>query len=207
MGDYIEELMAIRPELKDCEIELRAAVDCLEAVYGTGGKILVCGNGGSAADAEHITAELMKGFLLKRSLPISLREKLSDCPHSLVEQLQLGIPAISLVGSIGLATAFANDVCYEALFAQQVLNLGKPGDCLIALSTSGNSPNIINAMNIAKSLDLAVIGLTGNRDCKMRRLADILISAPAESTPRIQEYHLMMYHALCAELESRLFGG
>lgn len=205
MTDHIEKLMRARPELKDCELELRASVDCLEAVYRHGGKILVCGNGGSAADAEHITAELMKGFLLKRPLPISLREKLCDCPHALVEQLQLGIPAISLVGNIGLATAFANDVCYEALFAQQTLNLGKSGDCLLALSTSGNSANVINAMAVAKSLDLATIGLTGNRDCKMRRLADILIAAPSASTPRIQECHLALYHALCAELERRLF--
>lgn len=206
MADHIESLMASRPELRECQEAIRAAVACLEAVYRNGGKILICGNGGSAADAEHITAELMKGFLLDRPLPISLREKLCDCPHVLVERLQMGVPAISLVGSIGLATAFANDVCYEAFFAQQVLNLGKAGDCLLALSASGNSENVINAMRVAKSLDLALIGLTGARDCKMRSLADILIAAPAESTPRIQEYHLAIYHALCAELEARLFG-
>lgn len=205
MTDYLEELLTRLPELTPAKNVLNRVVDSLLTAYHGGNKILACGNGGSAADAEHIVAELMKGFLLKRPLPENLKEKLKFCSQELVNQLQMGIPAISLVSGVGLPTAFANDVNYEASFAQQVLNLGKPGDVLISFSTSGNSKNIINAMQIAKSLGLINIGLTGNRKCKMEEYASFLITAPAWHTPRIQEYHIAIYHALCAELEKRLF--
>lgn len=208
MEDFLKDLYLRLPEIDgSCRDEISNAVSRMEDIYKKGNKILVCGNGGSAADSEHIVAELMKGFLLKRKLVPELCEKLKNCPSEVTDQLQMGIPAISLVGNIGLQTAFSNDVCYELVFAQQVLNLGKSGDGLLCLSTSGNSPNIISAIQVAKALDLNTIGLTGSSGGKMRGLVDILICAPETSTPRIQEYHLAIYHALCAELEFRLFGG
>lgn len=206
MGNFISELVSRSPKLASSQEAMTETVACLERTYRLGGKILVGGNGGSAADSEHIVAELMKGFLLKRALPPTLRGKLRSCPVEVVNQLQMGIPAISLVGNIGFQTAFANDVCYELGFAQQLLNLGKAGDCFIGLSTSGNSRNVIVGMMVARDLGLTTIGLTGASGGKMRELADILIAAPSTVTPHIQEYHLMIYHALCAELEQRLFG-
>ena len=208
MKNHLRLLLDRLPELAPLENALEATVAALEKAYWAKGKILVCGNGGSAADAEHIVGELMKGFLLRRPLPEKLARKLeaNGCPPELCAMLQQGIPAISLVSGVALPTAFANDVAWEAGFAQQVLALGKRGDVLISLSTSGNSKNVIAAMRVARALGLINIGLTGNRDCAMRNLADILIAAPSAQTPEIQEFHLAIYHALCAGLEARLFG-
>lgn len=207
MPDYFSKLIDRIPELAPLESVFEKTISCLEQTYHKGGKIMTCGNGGSAADAEHIVGELMKGFLLKRKLTDRLRRQLESrgCPAELCDLLQKGVPAISLVSGVSLPTAFSNDVCAEAVFAQQVLNLGHAQDVLIAISTSGNSKNVIAAMQIARALDITTIGLTGNRKGQMNNLADILIAVPSSHTPAIQEYHLAIYHAICAELESRLF--
>lgn len=208
MKNHLQRLLDRLPELAPLERALEEAVAALERTFRDNGKILVCGNGGSAADAEHIVGELMKGFLLRRPLPEKLSRKLIEngCSPELCAMLQEGIPAISLVSGVALPTAFANDVAWEAGFAQQVLALGRPGDVLVSLSTSGNSKNVIAAMRVARATGLINIGLTGTRDCAMRSLADVLIAAPSAHTPEIQEFHLAIYHALCAELEARLFG-
>lgn len=208
MNKFFSEICLRLPELDFLKPNFEKALTCLENLYKNGGKILVCGNGGSAADCEHIVAELMKGFLLPRKLPQHLFNMLKNggCPENLCCSLQTGIPAVSLAAGVALSTAFANDVCCEYVFAQQVLNLGKKGDCLISLSTSGNSKNVIAAMQVARAMQITNIGFTGNRDCQLRKLADILIDVPSAVTPQIQEYHLAIYHALCADIENRLFG-
>lgn len=208
MPDHIGELLARLPELVPLEATLYAAVDAMSQAYGAGGKIMVCGNGGSAADAEHIVGELMKGFLLGRALPDAERERLkaAGCPAALADRLQLAIPALSLVAGISLPSAFANDVDAEAVFAQQVFGLGRPGDLLFAISTSGNSANVVAAAQVAGAMGIKVLALTGCRRSRLGDLADIAVMAPAESTPRVQELHLAIYHAMCAELEERLFG-
>lgn len=208
MADFIKDLIFRYPMLESQLENFSKAADCLETAVRNGNKILVCGNGGSAADAEHIVGELMKGFLLPRKLPENLQKKLKNagCSPELCQELQLGIPAISLVSGVALPTAFANDINAVDIFAQQVLNLGKKGDILLSISTSGNSGNVLYAMQIARALEMLNIGLTGARKCQMEKWADILLKAPENSTPKIQEYHLPIYHALCAELEARLYG-
>lgn len=208
MADFIKDLVSRYPTLEPQMKKLKETVDYLERAVRNGNKVLVCGNGGSAADAEHIVGELMKGFLLPRKLPENLQKQLkkAGCSPELCQELQLGIPAISLVSGVALPTAFANDVNAVDIFAQQVLNLGKKGDILLSISTSGNSRNVLYAMQVARALEMLNIGMVGSRECKMEEWADILLRAPESSTPKIQEYHLPIYHALCAELEARLYG-
>ncbi|WP_298995315.1 SIS domain-containing protein [uncultured Desulfovibrio sp.] len=205
--DYIENMILRYPELLPLRAACNDAVNSLAQTYAKGGKVMTCGNGGSAADAEHIVGELMKGFLLRRPLGRAQRERLarSGCSKDLVERLQQGIPAISLVSGVALPTACANDICSDIVFAQQIFNLGKAGDTLVAISTSGNSANVLAAMHVAKSMDIQIIGLTGNTKNAMCSLADILIDVPAIVTPHIQEWHIIVYHTLCAALEARLF--
>ena len=175
----------------------------------SGGKILTCGNGGSAADAEHIVGELMKGFLLPRPpLPEQIKALEIVLPGSgaqIAANLQRPIPAISLVTSVSLATAFANDVAAEYTFAQQVFGLAKQEDVLWGLSTSGNSPNILHAFQVARAFHVKTLGFTGRDGGKMALLCDVEIRAPHTSTPTIQEMHLPLYHAICAEVEEILF--
>lgn len=175
-----------------------------------GCKILVCGNGGSAADAEHIVGELMKGFRLSRPLTPVQRQALSDAfPEegpALADSLQQAVPAVSLVAGVSLPTAFANDVGAVNVFAQQTLGLGRPGDLLWAISTSGNSPNVLAALRVARAFGLSTLGLTGPGGGRMAGLCDVLLAVPGDSTAAIQELHLPVYHALCAALEQALFG-
>lgn len=207
MGKYIEKLLSRMSELEPLRGSLREATALIVSAVKNGNKLLTCGNGGSAADAEHIVGELMKGFLLKRPLAEQQRSRLLDagCPESLVGRLQQGVPAISLVAGIALPTAFGNDVCPELVFAQQVFALGKKGDVLIAISTSGNSKNVLDAVLVAKANGLSVMGMTGAPGGAMQPLCDILITAPSDCTFRIQEYHLPIYHALCADIEAALY--
>lgn len=207
MSAHIDELVARMPILLPLAPQLEKAVSCMRDTYLSGGKIMTCGNGGSAADSEHIVGELMKGFLLKRPLLQTEKDALEagGCPSGLVARLQRAVPAISLVSGVSLPTAFANDVDSQAIFAQQVFGLGRREDTLIAISTSGNSVNVLYAAHVARAMGIRVIGLTGNRPNRIEKLADIAIKAPAVSTPEIQEIHLAVYHALCAELEARLF--
>lgn len=173
-----------------------------------GGKILVCGNGGSAADSEHIVGELMKGFRFKRQLSHREREafKVIKGGNLLADSLQQGIPAISLNSHTALLTAVGNDMDYRMVFAQQVYGYGKQGDILIAMSTSGNSANVVEAAKTARVLGLGIIGITGEGSSELEEYCDICLKMPAKETYQIQEYTLPLYHALCAMLEERMFG-
>ncbi|MBR5623711.1 SIS domain-containing protein [bacterium] len=196
------------PALKECSEAIEAAAQTLDETYKKGGTIYCCGNGGSAADCEHIVGELMKGFLKKRPLSGAEKEELSSLGAEgeyLAAELQKGVPAVSLVNSVGLGTAFANDVAPELIFAQQIYSLGKKGDALIAISTSGNSKNVIYAILAAKAKGVKVVGLTGASGGRMAALCDHAILAPSDSTPEIQEYHLPIYHYLCQKVEKENF--
>lgn len=206
----LEKLTVGIPGLKCCKQVITDAFLLIKGCYDNGGKILICGNGGSAADAEHITGELMKGFLLKREIGKSAYDRIKAVfPNEadyLAEKLQGALPAISLVSHSALSTAYINDVASDMVFAQQVYGYGKPGDLLIGLSTSGNSGNVVNAVKVAKAFGLSAIGLTGQTGGAMEAVCDVCIKVPAMETYRVQEYHLPVYHALCAMIEAEYFG-
>ena len=207
---HFERLLSRYPALVVCTVDLKAAFNLLRECFANGGKLLVCGNGGSAADAEHIVGELMKGFLLKRSLSAAQRaafiEIFPEHGTYLADHLQHGLPAIALTGHPSLATAFANDVAPDMIFAQQVFAYAAPKDVLLGLSTSGHSRNVINAFRVAKVLGITVLGLTGEDGGTMRGLCDVLVRVPARDTAEVQEYHLPVYHAWCSMLEVEFFG-
>ncbi|MDR1879795.1 MAG: SIS domain-containing protein [Tannerellaceae bacterium] len=198
------------PELSVCRETILSAFGYMLACYRSGGMIMTCGNGGSASDAEHIVGELMKGFKLKRPITPRQRQSLEEAfPEEggyLAGHLQGAIPAISLVSQSAFSSAFINDVAPDMAFAQQVFAYGKAGSLLIALSTSGNSPNVANACKVAKALHLKTIALTGDQGGILAALCDVAITVPATETYRIQEYHLPIYHTLCAMLEKEVFG-
>ena len=198
------------PQMIPCSEELSAAFETIVGCYAQGGKLLVCGNGGSAADTEHIVGELMKKYLCKRPLRTDLVEKIRalgiDNADYLASHLEQPLMAISLVSQTSLLTAIANDTSADMIFAQQVLGYGKPGDVLLALSTSGNSPNILNAINVARALDMTTIGFTGEGGGAILPLCTITIRVPGSITPDIQELHLPIYHLLCAMVEEEFFG-
>lgn len=184
------------------------AITMLVNCYMQGRKILVCGNGGSAADAEHIVGELMKAFLKLRPLEDVLLEDIRQrypVDVAALSKLQRGIPAISLVSGVSLPTAFANDVDGDLCFAQQVLGLAKAGDVVWGISTSGNSRNVNLALKMAKILHCHTLGLTGKEGGDMASLVDVELRVPADNTPDVQELQLPVYHALCACLEDVLF--
>ena len=200
--EIFKELYERYPQLKGCEGEIAKAFDLLLTCYKGGGKVLTCGNGGSAADAEHIVGELLKKFRKHRDIDRGVAAKL---PAELVTRLEGALPAVSLVSMSGILTAFANDVAWETAFAQQVYGLGAAGDVLIALSTSGNSANCVAAAQVAKAKGMKVVALTGTDGGKLAALADAAIRVPERETYKVQELHLPVYHALCAALEDRLF--
>lgn len=201
MTDYLK-LMADRyPALEGVSGEVEEAFEILKTSYESGGKLLVCGNGGSASDSEHIVGELMKGFYRQRPLPETEKEAIGEISAF----LQGALPAIALTGHPALTTAFINDVRADMTFAQQVYGYGKAGDVLVALSTSGNSANVLHAATVAKARNLAVIGLTGRDGGRLREICDVCIAVPARVTAEIQEYHLPVYHTLCAMLEDYFF--
>lgn len=169
--------------------------------YKNGNKILVCGNGGSAADSEHISGELMKGFLLKRELNETDKEIYGEY----ADFLQYGLPCIPLTSFSALSTAIINDNSPEMMFAQEVFVLGNKNDVLIALSTSGNSKNVVAAAEIAKRKGLKVVSVTGCNDSKLSAISDITIKIPEKETYRIQELTLPVYHALCADIENEFY--
>ena len=208
MGRYVDGCIVRLPQLAPQLDAMEAAVDMIVAAACRGNKVLTCGNGGSAADAEHIVGELMKGFLLPRRLAPERVRRLREggCPEPLAAELQQGIPALSLVAGVALPTAFANDVRPEYVFAQQVYSLGNAGDVLLALSTSGNSANVLAALQVARALGIGTIGLTGSRPCALAELVDVHIAVPETETALVQELHLPVYHALCADVEQALFG-
>lgn len=187
------------PELTACKEDIEKALALLVETYQTGGKVLVCGNGGSASDSEHIVGELMKGFMSHR--PVT-DERL---PQELCKGLQGSLPAISLPSQCGILSAFINDVDPEMMYAQLVYGYAKKEDLLIGLSTSGNSANVVKAMEVAKCLGIKTLALTGERESKLSALADVTIRVPATETYQVQEYHLPVYHYLCAEVERKFF--
>lgn len=205
----LDDLIKRRPELKTCKQSISDAYLSLLDTVQKGGTIFTCGNGGSAADAEHIVGELLKGFMKGRKLnkaEVDAIEKAYPGEGEMISKsLQKTIRAVSLTSHIALITAFMNDVDPAFVFAQQLRGLGKPNDTLIAISTSGNSANIINACKIAKIQQIKVIGLTGESGGKLVQHSDIVIKAPEKAVPLIQELHLPIYHALCAMLEVKLF--
>mgnify|MGYP000889825131 CR=1 FL=1 len=206
----LNDLIKRYPALEVLKSELASAGECLIDCYTKGGKVLVCGNGGSCSDSDHIVGELMKGFEHKRPIDAQFRNKLleidSERGQFLSEKLQVGLPAISLTAHSGLITAVANDNDASVIFAQQVVGYGVPGDVLIAISSSGNSQNIVDAILVAKAKGLSIIGLTGEAGGKMKNLCNILINVPGKRTASVQEYHLPVYHALCVMVESHFFG-
>ena len=210
--EKVEELIERYPALAVCREDLRAAVQAICESYAGGHKLLVCGNGGSAADSEHIVGELMKGFLLPRKLGAQERQAFEKaCPASaayLMENLQGTLPAVSLVNSVGLGTALANHQAPDLVFAQQVFGLGAAGDVLIAISTSGSSQNVLYALDVARAKGLRTIALTGEKGGRMaaEHLAETVIRVPATETFKIQEYHLPVYHMLCIAAEHEFFG-
>ena len=177
--------------------------------FDKGKKLLICGNGGSAADSEHMAGELLKTFRKERGIDSDLVEKLSkiapDEVEYLIKNLEPGVPVISLSTHTSFLTAFGNDKDFDAAYANEVLSYGKKGDTLFAISTSGNSRNIVLAAIVAKSLGMNVIALTGDFDSKLKEIADITIKAPAQETFRIQELHLPIYHAICLAIEEELY--
>ena len=197
-----DKLLQRHPHLRDCLPTLDAAFHLLVDVFSQGGKLLVCGNGGSAADAEHIVGELMKGFERPRPLPEKTRQRLG----SLADKMQGALPTISLNGHPAFASAFANDQDPSLVFAQQVYGYGRPGDALLVLSTSGNSGNVVHAVEVASAMGVHTLALTGPGGGKLGSLCEITIATPGTSTADVQEGHLPLYHCLCAMLETVFFG-
>ncbi len=206
--DILATLLLHYPDLVDCADSLVSAYDLIQASYDAGGKLLLCGNGGSASDCEHVVGELMKSFEAKRPITSELRQQLENIdPENgtyLADHLQRPLPALSLTSQSALMTAISNDVASDMIFAQQVLGYGKPQDTLIGISTSGNSENVLHALRVARALGLKTVGFTGESGGKMRDLCDVVICAPSNLTAPIQERHLAMYHALCRMLEQTL---
>jgi D-sedoheptulose 7-phosphate isomerase len=198
-SEILCDLVRRHPSLDMCRDDLWSVARMLLCCFDGGGKLLLCGNGGSAADAEHIAGELLKGFLSRRPLSEELRARLGEEAASV---LQMAFPAIPLTGFLALRTAFANDCRPEWVFAQLVLALGRPGDALLCISTSGNAENVLHAARTARALGLRVIGLTGRTGGALFGLCDLCLRVPADATHEVQELHLPLYHALCMLLEA-----
>jgi D-sedoheptulose 7-phosphate isomerase len=191
---------------ENIEKTLAALIGCFEG----GGKLLLCGNGGSCADCEHIVGELMKGFLECRPLSPDKRAEMQaaspDLEEVWLDRLQAALPAISLPSFAALNSAFCNDVDPELVYAQPLMGLGRRGDLLLCISTSGNSANVCAAAAVARGLGVTVIGLTGEDGGRLRSLSDLCICVPERETYKVQELHLPVYHYLCAAVEQRFFG-
>ncbi len=205
----IDGLAGRYPMLAPVRGQVLKAYQLMESCYENGGKLLIAGNGGSCADAEHIVGELMKGFVKRRPLPDLLRSRISqeDGGHGarLAASLQCGLPAIALSGHPGLATAFANDVDADMVFAQQLCGYANANDVFLGISTSGNAKNVDYAVTVAKAKGLKVIGLTGRDGGRLGRRADVAVIVPESETFKIQELHLPVYHTLCLMLEEHFF--
>ncbi|MGE5581133.1 MAG: SIS domain-containing protein [Bacillota bacterium] len=197
------------PELAVCAESITKAYAIFRHTLAEGHKMLVCGNGGSAADAGHFSAELVKGFLAKRALPrylkTNLRGFLGDGDHW-VDRLQGSLPVYPLTVNTALISAISNDCGADLIFAQQVLGYGQNGDSLLAISASGNSENVLKAVIVAKGLGLRTVGLTGGDGGRLREFCEVLIRVPADRVYQVQELHLPVYHTLAAMLEAEFFG-
>jgi D-sedoheptulose 7-phosphate isomerase len=209
MNTRLSSILERYPILQACEKELSATFDLLVAAYRNGNKLLVCGNGGSAADSEHMVGELMKGFLKRRPISAAHAAQLEAAGgvagKAIANRLQGTLAAVSLPSQLSLVTAIANDLDYDMIFAQQVYGLGRPGDVLLGISTSGGSENICNAVIVAKAFGLKSIALTGRSGGELAPLADVAIKVPSDNVAEIQELHLPVYHWLSTELEATFF--
>ncbi len=206
--ERLEDLILRCPALTLCAESIRRAADILTETFARGGTLYTVGNGGSSADADHIVGELAKGFLKKRPLPPEQRARLAELGEegrALADGLQMGLPAVSLHSQSALLTAFLNDADPKLAYAQALFALAKPGDALIAISTSGNSENVVNAARLAKSMGVRVVALTGSRPSRLGDLADAAVRVGAEETYLVQELHLPVYHWLCAAVEEHFF--
>lgn len=196
----LKELLERYPQLKECEEQINSAIELIRDTYKKGGKVLVCGNGGSCSDSEHIVGELMKGF---RSMRKVTDERI---PEELRSGLQGALPAISLPSQTGVLSAFINDVDPDMMYAQLVYGYATEKDLLIGLSTSGNSKNVVNAAKVAKAVGAKVMAMTGKKESKLSEICDTCIRVPETETFKIQELHLPVYHYLCAQIEYDIFG-
>lgn len=199
---HLNRLLERYPALEPCAADILRAYEAVAEIWAGGGKLLLCGNGGSAADAEHIMGELMKGFGHKRSLA---QEHVDRVGTEAAAHLQGALPAISLVSFTSLNTAWLNDCEPDWIYAQLVYGLGRPGDALLGISTSGNAKNVRHAMQLARRLGLRTLGLTGESGGWLAQDAEIAIRVPCTRTPDIQELHLPVYHTLCLMWEERFF--
>jgi len=210
MEDQLDLLIERYPKLGVCKEDIKKAYELMETAYNNGRKLLVCGNGGSASDSEHIVGELMKEFKLKRKVysdqATALKAIDPELGQVLADNLQGALPAICLTGHSSLTTAFMNDANADLVFAQQVNGYGKPEDVFLGISTSGNSKNVLYAAVNAKAKGLKVIGLTGAKENRLMKYADVCIRVPETETYKIQELHLPVYHCLCLMLEEKFFG-
>lgn len=198
------------PRLNTCKQDIVDAYLLLEKCYENDHKLLIAGNGGSAADSEHIAGELMKRFKIFRPVPAEFADKLMDIDpvrgKNLVKKLECGLMAVPLVAHEALTTAYINDVDGLCVFAQQLYGFGRPGDVFLGISTSGNSKNIMSATVVARALGIKVIALTGATGGELAQVADVSINVPEQETYMIQELHLPVYHCLCLMLEDHFFG-
>ncbi len=205
----LQELLERYPALTACRAAIEQAAACWIDCFANGGKLLVCGNGGSCADSDHIVGELMKGFLKKRPLSAAQKQAMRGrCPQlteAELNSLQLGLPTVALPALTALNTAFCNDADPTLLYAQGVMGLGRPGDVLVGISTSGNSANVLAAAKTAKGLGLTVIGLTGQGGGRLAQVADVCIRVPETETFKVQELHLPVYHYLSAATEAHFY--
>jgi D-sedoheptulose 7-phosphate isomerase len=203
MSKFFNELFERYPSLKDCRFDIENAFNAIDNCYLNGGKLLCCGNGGSAADCDHLVGELMKGFLKKR--PLSDGEKQNFTNAFVADRLQKGLPAISLCAHSALMTAFSNDEVPSLVFAQQVYAYASKNDVLVAFSTSGNSENVVYAVEAARAAGIVSIGLTGSKESKLSELCTVCIRLPETETFKIQELTLPVYHCLAAMIEEKYF--
>ena len=207
--NHLDNLILRYPALSECREQIQTAFEIMREAYRADKKLLVCGNGGSASDSEHIVGELMKEFSIRRPLDQQMKTKLleaGDEDGMLAQNLQGALPAITLTENGALSTAYANDAVPILNFAQQVYGYGTENDVLLGISTSGNSQNVVYAIKTAKAKGMHVIGLTGKSGGCMRELCDVAICVPETETYRIQELHLPVYHCLCLMIEEEFFG-
>lgn len=204
----IEDFFTSHNELLSCKSSIIAAKDALVVTFKNRNKLLLCGNGGSACDAEHIAGELMKGFLHQRPLNEDQKHSLVSAGDNgyIANKLQNGLPCIVLSGLLGASTAFANDVDPILCYAQQAFVYAEKGDILLAISTSGNAENVYHAAVAAKAKGAKIISLTGKDGGRLKYISDMAILAPETETWKIQELHIAIYHALCASIEEEIFG-
>jgi len=210
IGKILEDLVVRNPGLGAAKKDIASAFNLLKDSFENQGKLLVCGNGGSAADADHIVGELMKRFSIPREIPENMKtvlnKKYGEQGQYLASKLEGALPAISLNGHNALSSAFANDVDAQLIYAQQVVGYGNNNDVLMGISTSGNAKNVISAMIVAKAKGMKVVGLVGRDGGEFNKYCDLLINVGGDCTPQIQELHLPVYHTLCEMLEYHFFG-